>query len=70
MLNSPAPTGRPYDKSQSPFILEAVITFPEIDAQHPEHKLILGVLPPVLVVKVKDSPISYATKKILKSLTG
>ena len=67
MLNRPEPTAPP---SQSLFILEAVITFPEIETQHPEHKLILGVLLHVLVVKVKDSPTLYPTKKILKSLTG
>ena len=46
------------------------MVLPNISAQHPEHKLILGILPPVLVVKVKDSKISYPTKKILKLLTG
>ena len=56
--------------TQSLFTLLAVMVLPNISAQHPEHKLILGILPPVLVVKVKDSKISYPTKKILKLLTG
>jgi hypothetical protein len=69
IVNCPAPQP-PQIGSQSLFILLAVITFPEIDAQHPEHKIISGVLFPVFVVITKDSGfppvISYPSKVKLK----
>ena len=53
-MNCPAPT-QTQPESQSLLILLAVIVFPEINTQHPSHKIISGVLFPVSVVKVKDS---------------
>ena len=71
-INCPAPQVLPQIGSQSLFILLAVITLPEIDAQHPLHKAISGVLFPVSVVNVKvsEGDIPYPSKIIVIKLTG
>jgi hypothetical protein len=55
IMNCPAPQLLLQVGEQSLYMLLDVITFPEIEAQHPEHKTISGELVPVFVVNVNDS---------------